>query len=128
MFACAITANVCYGLGILVRAYSWDVIYSSAPWILGSLGTVSLDIVIFAQVSHPMQWPDACRHIVVYTEQAIADDVAAVQVHILACTLLLQEGVAVTVGKRRRSHWCRHTYRQGSSCMQRTCTLQELHN
>lgn len=52
MFACAITANVCYGLGILIRAYSWDVIYSSAPWILGSLGTVSLDIVIFAQVSH----------------------------------------------------------------------------
>lgn len=52
MFACAITANVCYGLGILIRAYSWEVIYSSAPWILGSLGTVSLDIVIFTQVSH----------------------------------------------------------------------------
>lgn len=50
MFACAITANVCYGLGILIRAYSWDVIYSSAPWILGSLGTVSLDLVIFTQV------------------------------------------------------------------------------
>lgn len=49
MFACAITANVCYGLGILIRAYSWDVIYSSAPWILGSLGTVSLDLVIFTQ-------------------------------------------------------------------------------
>lgn len=54
MFACAITANVCYGLGILVRAYSWDVIYSSAPWILGSLGTVSLDMVIFAQVTCPV--------------------------------------------------------------------------
>ncbi|KAA6424488.1 MAG: PQ loop repeat family [Trebouxia sp. A1-2] len=49
MFACAITANVCYGLGILIRAYSWDVVRSSAPWILGSLGTVSLDIVIFTQ-------------------------------------------------------------------------------
>ncbi len=50
MFACAITANVCYGLGILIRAYSWDVVRSSAPWILGSLGTVSLDLVIFTQV------------------------------------------------------------------------------
>lgn len=49
MFACAITANVCYGLGILIRAYSWDVIFSSAPWILGSLGTVFLDIIIFTQ-------------------------------------------------------------------------------
>ena len=50
MFACAITANVCYGLGILIRAYNWDVVRSSAPWILGSLGTVSLDLVIFTQV------------------------------------------------------------------------------
>jgi len=52
MFACAITANVCYGLGILIRAYSWAVVRSSAPWILGSLGTVSLDLVIFTQVPH----------------------------------------------------------------------------
>ena len=35
MFACAITANICYALGI---------------WILGSLGTVSLDLIIFTQV------------------------------------------------------------------------------
>ena len=52
MFACAITANVCYGLGILIRAYSWAVVRSSAPWILGSLGTVTLDLVIFTQVPH----------------------------------------------------------------------------
>ena len=50
MFACAITANICYGLGIVLRAYSWDVVWSSAPWLLGSLGTVSLDLVIFTQV------------------------------------------------------------------------------
>lgn len=49
MFACAISANVCYGLGILIRAYSWQVVWSSAPWILGSLGTVTLDLVIFTQ-------------------------------------------------------------------------------
>ena len=51
MFACAITANLCYGLGILIRAYSWQMVRSSAPWILGSLGTVSLDLVIFTQVT-----------------------------------------------------------------------------
>lgn len=50
MFACAITANICYGLGILIRANNWDVVRSSAPWILGSLGTVTLDLVIFTQV------------------------------------------------------------------------------
>ena len=50
MFACAITANVCYALGILIRAYSWQAVRSSAPWILGSLGTVSLDLIIFTQV------------------------------------------------------------------------------
>lgn len=49
MFACAITANICYALGILIRAYSWQVVRSSAPWILGSLGTVSLDLIIFTQ-------------------------------------------------------------------------------
>ena len=53
MFACAITANICYGLGIILRAYSWQVVWSSAPWLLGSLGTVSLDLVIFAQVGKP---------------------------------------------------------------------------
>ena len=51
MFACAITANICYGLGILLRAYTWKVLWSSAPWLLGSLGTVSLDMIIFSQVS-----------------------------------------------------------------------------
>ena len=52
MFMCAIAANVLYGGGILIRAYSWDVVVASAPWILGSLGTVGLDVVIFLQV-----WP-----------------------------------------------------------------------
>lgn len=49
MFLCAIAANVFYGVGILIRAYSWDVVLGSAPWILGSLGTVGLDVIIYWQ-------------------------------------------------------------------------------
>ncbi|KAK9824417.1 hypothetical protein WJX72_010131 [[Myrmecia] bisecta] len=49
MFACAITANLCYGLGILIRSYTLADLVSSAPWIIGSLGTVALDITIFTQ-------------------------------------------------------------------------------
>lgn len=50
MFTCAITANVLYGVGILIRAYAWEDIVNSAPWLLGSLGTVFLDAIIFSQV------------------------------------------------------------------------------
>ncbi len=50
MFVCAITANILYGAGILFRAYSWADIISSAPWLLGSLGTVFLDVIIYSQV------------------------------------------------------------------------------
>ncbi|KAK9792702.1 hypothetical protein WJX73_007317 [Symbiochloris irregularis] len=52
MFMFAIAANTLYGLGIIVRAYSWGVLLDSAPWILGSLGTVGLDAVIFFQWKH----------------------------------------------------------------------------
>ena len=50
MFGCAIAANLTYGAGILCRAYSWAALLASAPWILGSLGTVALDVAIFLQV------------------------------------------------------------------------------
>ena len=50
MFACTITANLLYGAGIIVRAESWDALAVAAPWLLGSLGTVGLDLTIFAQV------------------------------------------------------------------------------
>lgn len=50
MFACAITANCCYGLGILIRTHSWAELMVSLPWVLGSLGTVALDVTIFMQV------------------------------------------------------------------------------
>ncbi len=51
MFGCAIAANVTYGLGILLRTYSWHYLRASLPWILGSLGTVALDVCIFCQVT-----------------------------------------------------------------------------
>ena len=55
MFACAIAANLSYGLGIIIRSYHWEDVVSSAPWLLGSLGTVTLDMVIFLQVGLPVQ-------------------------------------------------------------------------
>lgn len=50
MFACTIVANLLYGVSILLRATCWADIYLSAPWLLGSLGTVGMDITIFLQV------------------------------------------------------------------------------
>jgi hypothetical protein len=47
--------------GILLRSRSLAQLSGSAPWLLGSLGTVLLDIVIFLQVpdlapGHPTSW------------------------------------------------------------------------
>lgn len=48
------TVYVCrlcsYGLGILLRTYSWDDLRTSGPWLLGSLGVVVLDVLISLQV------------------------------------------------------------------------------
>ena len=55
MFVCAISANILYGAGILFRAYSWTDIVSSAPWLLGSLGTVLLDAIIYSQVQQAVR-------------------------------------------------------------------------
>jgi solute carrier family 66 (lysosomal lysine-arginine transporter), member 1 len=49
MFLCAISANLCYGLGLLLRARSADEFFSSLPWVLGSLGTVAMDVIILVQ-------------------------------------------------------------------------------
>ena len=38
------------GAGILLRSYSGAELLGSAPWLLGSLGTVALDMAIFVQV------------------------------------------------------------------------------
>ena len=58
MFGCAICANITYGLGILLRTYSWHYLRASLPWILGSLGTVALDLCIFCQAR--FSWSSEC--------------------------------------------------------------------
>ena len=49
MFAVAAAANTLYGAAILLRAGSWALVADSAPWLLGSLGTVALDTTILLQ-------------------------------------------------------------------------------
>lgn len=50
MFMCAVCANLAYGAGILIRAEDWMAVMQQAPWIVGSLGTVTLDCIILCQV------------------------------------------------------------------------------
>lgn len=49
MVFCAIAANFTYGISIFMRLYSWQELIAKAPWLVGSLGTVSLDIIILLQ-------------------------------------------------------------------------------
>jgi hypothetical protein len=49
MFALAIAANALYGAAILLRARAPASLAASAPWLLGSLGTVALDAAILGQ-------------------------------------------------------------------------------
>lgn len=49
MFLCAISANISYGLGILIRSYTKDELKASAPWLFGSFGVVVLDVLISLQ-------------------------------------------------------------------------------
>ncbi|KAJ7535052.1 hypothetical protein O6H91_12G016600 [Diphasiastrum complanatum] len=52
MVMCALLANLTYGLAILMRTNSWEDIVGKAPWVVGSLGTVSLDIAILLQAQY----------------------------------------------------------------------------
>lgn len=49
MFMTAVAANLTYGVSILLRVQSGDDFISKFPWLLGSLGTVSLDMTILLQ-------------------------------------------------------------------------------
>jgi hypothetical protein len=49
MFACAIAANLAYGFALLLRSQGAAEVIASLPWLLGSLGTVSMDVSILAQ-------------------------------------------------------------------------------
>ena len=50
MFGCIVTANLLYVAGILVRARDMSDVTTAAPWLLGTVGTVFLDLTIFYQV------------------------------------------------------------------------------
>eukprot|EP00897_Mesotaenium_endlicherianum_P004769 jgi/Mesen1/431/ME001000S10635 len=49
MFMCAFCANIAYGAAILLRADGWATLVGKAPWLLGSFGTLSLDVTIYLQ-------------------------------------------------------------------------------
>ncbi|GLJ32886.1 hypothetical protein SUGI_0662290 [Cryptomeria japonica] len=49
MVSCAVMANLTYGGSILMLITSWEDLFAKLPWLLGSLGTVSLDIIILMQ-------------------------------------------------------------------------------
>lgn len=49
MFMCAVCANMCTGSGIMLRTFNLEQLKQQAPWILGSLGTITLDFVILTQ-------------------------------------------------------------------------------
>eukprot|EP00300_Choanocystis_sp_HF-7_P036609 c52475_g1_i1.p1 GENE.c52475_g1_i1~~c52475_g1_i1.p1 ORF type:complete len:322 (+),score=52.21 c52475_g1_i1:50-1015(+) len=50
MFVCAVCGNLTYALGVLIRARGWNDVYHALPFLVGSLGTVSLDFLIVGQV------------------------------------------------------------------------------
>jgi hypothetical protein len=41
--------NITYALGVIVRAKGWDDYHNALPFLVGSLGTVSLDVTIVCQ-------------------------------------------------------------------------------
>jgi uncharacterized protein with PQ loop repeat len=49
MFIMAACANLCTGSGIIMRTFTWRELREQLPWIIGSLGTITLDMVILVQ-------------------------------------------------------------------------------
>lgn len=49
MFIMAVCANLCTGTGILFRTFTLQELQEQLPWIIGSLGTISLDMIILWQ-------------------------------------------------------------------------------
>eukprot|EP00879_Flechtneria_rotunda_P006479 GHRR01006808.1.p1 GENE.GHRR01006808.1~~GHRR01006808.1.p1 ORF type:complete len:468 (+),score=191.52 GHRR01006808.1:155-1405(+) len=49
MFIMAVCANFCTGSGILFRTFSWQELKEQLPWVIGTYGTISLDMVILCQ-------------------------------------------------------------------------------
>jgi uncharacterized protein with PQ loop repeat len=51
MFIMAVCANLCTGTSIILRTFTWQELKEQLPWIIGSLGTISLDMIILWQSS-----------------------------------------------------------------------------
>lgn len=49
MFFCALMGNSTYGIGVIMHDSSPKALWAAAPWLLGSLGTLSLDMFISFQ-------------------------------------------------------------------------------
>lgn len=49
MFMMAVCANLCTGTGIVMRTFTVQELKEQLPWMIGSLGTISLDMVILWQ-------------------------------------------------------------------------------
>ncbi len=49
MFMCAVSANLCTGCSIVLRTFDWQQLMQQAPWLVGSLGTIALDMAILSQ-------------------------------------------------------------------------------
>lgn len=63
-FLLSVMGNVTYGMGILFHSVEREYFLTNLPWLIGSLGTVAEDLVIFAQFrafgsdeSHPNHSP-----------------------------------------------------------------------
>eukprot|EP00201_Polytomella_parva_P017891 CAMPEP_0175059326 /NCGR_PEP_ID=MMETSP0052_2-20121109/12369_1 /TAXON_ID=51329 ORGANISM="Polytomella parva, Strain SAG 63-3" /NCGR_SAMPLE_ID=MMETSP0052_2 /ASSEMBLY_ACC=CAM_ASM_000194 /LENGTH=475 /DNA_ID=CAMNT_0016324861 /DNA_START=206 /DNA_END=1630 /DNA_ORIENTATION=- len=49
MFCMTVSANLCSGMGMLVRTVTWAEFMNQLPWLCGTFGTVSLDVAIVYQ-------------------------------------------------------------------------------
>jgi uncharacterized protein with PQ loop repeat len=49
MFMMAVCANLCTGTSIILRTFTLAELKEQLPWIIGSLGTISLDMIILWQ-------------------------------------------------------------------------------
>lgn len=48
-FILSLLGNLTYGAGILAHSLDRDYVMTNVPWLIGSLGTMVEDVVIFAQ-------------------------------------------------------------------------------
>ena len=52
MFFCALMGNLTYAGSILIKQPNGDDLYAAMPYLLGSLGTIGFDLIIFMQYKY----------------------------------------------------------------------------